>query len=56
MQRNSKDGAAFGRAARAADYAAALTLHEDEINKVDAWAKAVAKAAGVSVTLGQPLV
>lgn len=55
MQRNSKDGAAFGRAAREAEYAAALAAHEDEINKVDAWAQAVAKAAGIAIHLGRPL-
>ena len=56
MQRNSKDGAAYDRAAREADYAMALGLHEDEIMKVEAWAQAVAKAAGITIELGQPLV
>lgn len=56
MTRNSKDGTAFGRAAREADYAAALAAHEDEITKVDSWAKAVAKTAGIALKLNQPLV
>lgn len=56
MRRNSKDGAAFGAADRQADYAAALAAHGDEITKVEQWGEAVAKAVGISLELGQPLV
>ena len=55
MKRNSKDGAAFGREAREADYATALAAHEDEVAKVDVWAQAVAKAAGIALKLEHPL-
>lgn len=55
MKRNSKDGAAFGRAAREAEYATALAAHADELGKVEVWAEAVAKAAGIALELDQPL-
>lgn len=56
MKRNSKDGGAFGRAAREAEYDGAAAAHADEIMKVEAWAQAVAKTADIRVKLAQPLV
>lgn len=48
---HSKSGAAFGRHERAAEANAGMAAHADEIAKVGAWAEAVAKRAGVGMTL-----
>jgi hypothetical protein len=52
---HSKFGTAFSSSARAAEYHNAAKLHGDEIEKVVMWAEAVAKNAGVSMTLSAPL-
>lgn len=52
--RHAKDGSAFSPAARVADYAAAASLHADEIDKVAIWADAVARAAGIQMNLDKP--
>ncbi|MBS0502282.1 MAG: hypothetical protein JSS55_00480 [Proteobacteria bacterium] len=49
--RNSKNGEAFSRIERQAEYAKAGAVHHDEIDKVAAWAAAVADAAGIPMTL-----
>lgn len=49
--RNSKNGEAFSRVERQAEYAEAGAAHRDEIEKVAAWAVAVADAAGIPMTL-----
>jgi hypothetical protein len=49
--RNSKSGEAFGRTAREAEYADAGAAHRDEIDKVTAWAVAVAETAGIPLVL-----
>lgn len=53
--RHSKSGAAFSRDDRAAQHAAALAAHGDEIDKVHAWAHALAGTAGIELTLPLPL-
>lgn len=53
--RDSKSGRAFASGKRASDQSAAEALHADEIEKVTAWAEAVAEAAGVSMQLPLPL-
>lgn len=53
--RDSKSGRVFESGQRAADQSAAEALHADEIEKVNAWAEAVAKAARVSMQLPLPL-
>ena len=55
LTRNSKDGKPFSRGAREADYRSARAAYGDEIEKVAAWAAAVAEAAQVSLTLADPL-
>ena len=52
---HSKTGAAFGAAARAAEYDAAAAAHGDEIAKVAVWAAAVAANAGVAIDLPERL-
>ncbi|KPF64167.1 hypothetical protein IP88_13970 [alpha proteobacterium AAP81b] len=52
---HSKSGDRFGSEARAAENAAAATAHRDEIDKVVVWTEAVAKATGVPMTPGNPL-
>ncbi len=54
--RHSKFGQAFDGAARSAEYDTAAALHRDEIAKVAVWAAAVAKTAGVPMTLGAALI
>lgn len=54
--RNSKSGEAFGREARLAEYAGAAAAHRDEIDKVAAWAMAVAEAARIPMTLPAALI
>lgn len=49
--RHSKDGRAFDATARTAEYRIAADAHEDEIAKVETWAAAVARAAGVRFEL-----
>lgn len=53
--RSSKSGASFTRADREAEYRAAAEAHGDEIGKVAAWARAVATAARIPMTLDAPL-
>jgi hypothetical protein len=53
--RHSKSGAAFTRADRAAQHAAAIAAHGEEIDKVHAWAVALAGTAGIEMTLPLPL-
>jgi hypothetical protein len=56
LQRNSKDGARYSAADRAADYDASRAAHGDEIAKVTLWAEEVARAVGIDTTLGAPLI
>lgn len=53
--RHSKSGAVFSMAAREAERAAAKEAHGDEIDKVHAWAAAIAGTAGIPLTLPRPL-
>ena len=53
--RDSKSGERFAIGQRQADQQGALAAHADEIDKVAIWAEAVAKAAGIAMTLPQPL-
>lgn len=53
---HSKSRAAFGQAARAAEYDASAQAHGDELHKVEVWAAAVAEAASVPMHLGAPLI
>lgn len=52
---HSKSRDSFGSAARAAENAAAAAAHAEEIEKVAVWTEAVAKAAGVPMMPGRPL-
>jgi hypothetical protein len=54
--RHSKSGTRFGAEARAAEQADAGEIHRDEIEKVTAWATAVAETARIPTTLPAPLV
>ena len=56
MQRNSKDGGTYDRAAREADYAAASASYGDEIIKVEVWAKIVAQTASIPLELPASLI
>jgi hypothetical protein len=56
MRRNSKSGAQFGAADRAAEYERAYAVHADEIDKVLVWAGEVARSAGLPVELAAPLI
>lgn len=49
--RNSKSGAAFGRAEREAEYADAAAVHRDELEKVGRWAEVAAERAGIPMAL-----
>lgn len=49
--RDSKSGKAFAPGRRAADQTAAEALHADEIEKVAAWAEAVAVSASIDLAL-----
>jgi hypothetical protein len=53
---HSKSKTAFDNDARTAEYDAAAKLHGDEIAKVVVWAEAVAKNAGVAMTLPARLI
>jgi len=53
--RHSKSDEEFGADAREADRKAGEAVHAEEIEKVTAWADAVAKSAGVPMTLPVPL-
>lgn len=53
--RHSKSGERFGAAAREAEQADAGEIHRDEIDKVVAWATAVADTARIPTTLPSPL-
>jgi hypothetical protein len=55
LTRNSKDGKAFSRGAREADYRAARSTYGDEVEKVAKWATLVADAAGIPTELPEPL-
>ena len=54
--RHSKLAADFGAAERAAEHRDAGDVHGDEIAKVVAWAEATARAAGIPMMLGAPLI
>jgi hypothetical protein len=56
MRRNSKDGGAYDRPAREAEYAAAREAYGDEIVKVEAWSTVVAQAAGIAIELPASLI
>lgn len=53
--RNSKTGAAFSAADRAAEREAGIRAHADEVEKVGHWARELARANNVSLTLPNPL-
>lgn len=53
--RHSKFGSEFGAAERVAEQQQAAPAHADEIEKVAAWAEAVARAANVPMRLPAPL-
>jgi hypothetical protein len=53
--RHAKFGGAFNREDRAADQRSAAEIHGEEIEKVTAWAEAVAANAGVAFDLPAPL-
>ncbi len=53
--RHSKDGEAFGAEARRAAQRDAEQVHSEEIDKVEAWARAVAESAGIGLELPRPL-
>lgn len=55
FSRHSKNNESFGAAAREADRETGEALHAEEIEKVSTWAAAVAKNAGIPMTLPQPL-
>jgi hypothetical protein len=55
FQRDAKDGSRFEPGQREAARRAGEALHADEIDKVTAWAEAVAHAAGVPMILPHPL-
>lgn len=55
LQRNSKDQTSYSREGREADYAVALEKYGDEVNKVELWAKEVAKAVDIRLQLPLPL-
>ncbi len=55
FSRHSKDGASFGSDQRQAEQRAAAEVHAEEIDKVTAWAEAVAASAGQSLTLPKAL-
>ncbi|MCW3797960.1 hypothetical protein OMW55_09105 [Sphingomonas sp. BN140010] len=55
FSRNAKSGEAFSAGDRAAGQRSAEQLHGDEIDKVHAWALAVAQGAGIAMSLPQPL-
>jgi hypothetical protein len=54
--RDAKSGATFDAGQRAAAQAAGEAIHAEEIDKVTAWAEAVAASAGVPMTLPTPLI
>lgn len=53
--RNSKTGAAFSAADRAAERSAGLAAHADEVGKVSVWAQQVAEGAAIPLRLPVPL-
>ncbi len=53
---HSKSKEVFGSDDRTAEYDATSAVHGDEITKVLVWAEAVAKGAGLSITLPAPLI
>lgn len=55
FSRNAKDGSAFAPGQRESERKAGEALHADEIDKVTTWAEAVARTAGVEMTLPSPL-
>lgn len=55
FSRDSKSGKAFADGQRVADQQGAEALHADEIEKVASWAEAVARSAGIDMSLPAPL-
>jgi hypothetical protein len=55
FQRHAKVGGTFSRSERSESQASAALAHADEIDKVTAWAEAVAANAGVTIAPGQTL-
>jgi hypothetical protein len=55
LKRNSKDQTSYSKEGREADYAVALEKYGDEVNKVEVWAREVAKAADIRLQLPVPL-
>jgi hypothetical protein len=55
FSRHAKDGSSFGGEERRTDRLSGDSLHAEEIDKVEAWALAVADTARVSLTLPAPL-
>lgn len=53
---HSKTGERFGGPAREAEYRDVARIHADEIEKVSVWARELAKSAGVSLAMSNPLV
>lgn len=53
--RHSKFGSTFDAADRAAEQRAGVTAHQDEIEKVTVWARAVAETASIPLRLPSPL-
>ena len=51
FSRNAKDGRSFASGQRASDRAAGEAVHAEEVEKVTAWAEAVARNAGVAEPL-----
>lgn len=54
--RNSKDGSYFAAGQRDSDRNKGMTIHAAEIEQVRDWAWAVARHAGVPITLAEPLI
>ncbi|WP_085808987.1 hypothetical protein [Sphingomonas sp. TZW2008] len=55
LGRHSKTGAPFTAADRREEQRATQDAHRDEIDKVEAWALALAASAGIAITLPAPL-
>jgi hypothetical protein len=56
FSRNAKDGSDFKAGQRDADRRAGEELHAEEVDKVTAWAEAVARNASVALELPAPLI
>lgn len=55
LTRHSKSGQPFSAADRAGEQAAARAAHNDEIEKVEAWAMVIAERCGIAMALPAPL-